>query len=87
MYSRREIEIILRIKELLYTEGFTIAGAKKKLDLELVDGELRAAPAEISLPASTNVSRTEHVERPAVDLSSVKRELTDILDLLRRDIA
>ena len=82
MYSRREIDVILRIKELLYTEGFTIAGAKKKLDLELVDGVLRVAPeTAIAEPA------TEYAARSSVDLSSVKKELTDILDLLRRDPA
>jgi DNA-binding transcriptional MerR regulator len=32
LYTRREIDVILRIKQLLYSEGFTIAGAKKKLD-------------------------------------------------------
>ena len=35
MYTQREIDIVLRIKQLLYSEGFTIAGAKKKLDVEL----------------------------------------------------
>ena len=35
LYTRREIDIILRIKQLLYSEGFTIAGAKKKLDVEM----------------------------------------------------
>ncbi|HVR40625.1 MAG TPA: MerR family transcriptional regulator [Thermoanaerobaculia bacterium] len=35
LYTRREIDTILRIKELLYREGFTIAGAKKKLETEL----------------------------------------------------
>lgn len=34
-YSRRDVEIALRIKELLYDELFTIAGAKKKLQTEL----------------------------------------------------
>src|SRR5919109_834432 len=34
LYTRREIDIILRIKQLLYSEGFTIAGAKKKLEAE-----------------------------------------------------
>src|SRR5947199_1058750 len=37
LYTRREIDIILRIKQLLYSEGFTIAGAKKKLDVELAE--------------------------------------------------
>ena len=35
IYRRRDIETVLRIKELLYEEGFTIAGAKKRLETEL----------------------------------------------------
>ena len=34
-YRRRDVEISLRIKELLYDEMFTIAGAKKKLQAEM----------------------------------------------------
>jgi DNA-binding transcriptional MerR regulator len=34
-YRRRDVEIALRIKELLYEELYTIAGAKKKLSTEL----------------------------------------------------
>lgn len=34
-YRRRDVEIALRIKELLYEDLYTIAGAKKKLQLEL----------------------------------------------------
>ncbi|MEJ7846513.1 MAG: MerR family transcriptional regulator [Pyrinomonadaceae bacterium] len=34
-YRRRDVEISLRIKQLLYDEMFTIAGAKKKLQTEL----------------------------------------------------
>jgi len=34
-YRRRDVEMALRIKELLYDEMFTIAGAKKKLQAEL----------------------------------------------------
>ena len=37
LYTQREIDVILRIKQLLYSEGFTIAGAKKKLEMELAD--------------------------------------------------
>jgi DNA-binding transcriptional MerR regulator len=36
-YRRRDVEIALRIKELLYEDMFTIAGAKKKLQNELRD--------------------------------------------------
>jgi DNA-binding transcriptional MerR regulator len=45
VYSERELEIIKRIKELLYDEGYTIAGAKKKLETELAGGTLGAGDA------------------------------------------
>jgi DNA-binding transcriptional MerR regulator len=38
VYSEKEMEVIRRIKELLYEEGYTIAGAKKKLETELAAG-------------------------------------------------
>src|SRR5450755_4860798 len=31
VYSRRDVENLMRVRELLYADGFTIAGAKKKL--------------------------------------------------------
>ena len=40
VYSEKELEIIRRIKTLLYDEGYTIAGAKKKLEGELASGSL-----------------------------------------------
>jgi DNA-binding transcriptional MerR regulator len=48
-YRRRDVEMALRIKELLYDEQYTIAGAKKKLAHELRGGSIRqddATPAE-----------------------------------------
>src|SRR5436309_11195918 len=68
LYTRREIDVILRIKQLLYSEGFTIAGAKKKLDTE----DVAPAPA-VAAPPATDVTRA---------LLDVKRELRGILDLL-----
>ncbi|HEX6200746.1 MAG TPA: MerR family transcriptional regulator, partial [Thermoanaerobaculia bacterium] len=38
VYSEDELALIRRIKELLYDEGFTIAGAKKRLEVELEAG-------------------------------------------------
>jgi DNA-binding transcriptional MerR regulator len=69
LYTRSEIDIILRIKQLLYSEGFTIAGAKKKLDIEI------ASPAAVTDTKPTT---------PAKDkaLGDVKRELTAILRIL-----
>ncbi|HLX10562.1 MAG TPA: MerR family transcriptional regulator [Thermoanaerobaculia bacterium] len=40
VYSEKELEVIRRIKQLLYDEGYTIAGAKKKLEGELAAGVL-----------------------------------------------
>lgn len=34
IYRRRDIETVMRIKELLYGEGFTVAGARKKIEQE-----------------------------------------------------
>ena len=45
-YRRRDVEMALRIKELLYDEQYTIAGAKKKLA-----GELRGPNRESGQPA------------------------------------
>ncbi len=45
-YRRRDVEISLRIKELLYDEMFTIAGAKKKLQVEMRE------PAKLKIVSS-----------------------------------
>jgi DNA-binding transcriptional MerR regulator len=39
VYSRRDVENLMKVRELLYTEGFTIAGARKQLS-----GSRSAAP-------------------------------------------
>ena len=70
IYRRKDIETVLRIKQLLYDEGFTIAGAKKKLETEMTEGV--AAPPEPP-PAAP---------RASPDLAKVKRELRAILELL-----
>src|SRR5213595_651499 len=46
-YRRKDVEMALRIKELLYDEQYTIAGAKKKLA-----NELRAPARENSVTAA-----------------------------------
>ena len=48
LYSSRDVKIIARIRELLYDEGFTVAGAKKRLEAEIAEGRfddgLKPAP-------------------------------------------
>lgn len=44
LYRRRDVETLLEIKRLLYREGFTIAGAKKRLKENEIDDILAASP-------------------------------------------
>ena len=52
VYSEADLQIIQRIKELLYEEGYTIAGAKKKLEGEDLSNlaELREQPKPATPP-------------------------------------
>jgi len=43
VYQRREIELIMLVKHLLYTEKYTIDGARQKVDEHRKGGELRVA--------------------------------------------
>src|SRR5437764_14217802 len=75
LYTQREIDIILRIKQLLYSEGFTIAGAKKKLEAELAD----PAPAPVVVATESAPTTSQDTKKVLLE---VKRDLTAILDLL-----
>jgi DNA-binding transcriptional MerR regulator len=82
IYRRRDIETVLRIKELLYEEGFTIAGAKKRLETEM------AGRVETPTSASTNPANPSHGnggdDRSRVALREVREQLREILTLLDR---
>jgi DNA-binding transcriptional MerR regulator len=56
LYTRGEVDIILRIKELLYQEGFTIAGAKKKLETEMTE-PVPSPPSAAPVPDLAKVKR------------------------------
>ncbi|HYJ91508.1 MAG TPA: MerR family transcriptional regulator [Pyrinomonadaceae bacterium] len=64
-YRRRDVEMALRIKELLYDEMFTIAGAKKKLQTEVREGtKLKIVHPE---PQPSEQSRPAHNEPSLFD--------------------
>src|SRR5271154_4923531 len=44
VYSRRDVENLLRVRDLLYGQGFTIAGAKKRLRDKGVEPQEPADP-------------------------------------------
>jgi DNA-binding transcriptional MerR regulator len=59
-YTARDVKIIARIRELLYDEGFTVAGAKKRLEAEIVEGRFDDSltpPREQRRKPPTPVSR------------------------------
>ena len=43
VYKSREVELIMLVKHLLYTEKYTIEGARQRIDQYRRTGELRAA--------------------------------------------
>jgi DNA-binding transcriptional MerR regulator len=72
VYQRREIEMVMLVKQLLYTEKYTIEGARQKLDDFRKHGQLK--------PSARTGLDTETVEL-------VERDLREILSLLDGDSA
>lgn len=58
VYSRRDVENLMRVRELLYQEGFTIAGAKKKLERGAIR-HVDVAPAAESEPEAETATATK----------------------------
>lgn len=88
VYSRRDVENLMQVRDLLYDEGFTIAGAKRRLrGGSAAEAEKKPAPA----PAPAAAAKPEPVQVIAaasgVDgahvretLLAVKREIEAFLD-------
>ena len=85
IYRRRDIETVLRIKQLLYEEGFTIAGAKKRLESELAGRVDTPIPKEVqeAAAAATVGDTPDNIGRSA--LRQVREQLREILTLLDRN--
>ena len=94
VYRKRDVEIALRIKELLYDDQYTIAGAKKRLTHELRGGKLKVvgddsadgsettineAPKTFVRPSSTSTAE----ERDG--LKKLASELRELLALLEKE--
>ena len=74
LYRRRDVEMALHIKTLLYEEGFTIPGAR-----QMLKAEQRQKEPQLSL------SIVEHEAPQAVDrkaLHGLQKEMREILNLL-----
>jgi DNA-binding transcriptional MerR regulator len=68
MYRRKDVELIFEIKKLLYDEGFTIAGARKKLNPGAKETREKEPPA-----------KTNGLE-PL--LKEIRKELTELIQRL-----
>jgi len=68
MYRKRDVESVVRIKKLLYQDGFTIAGARAQLR-----EEARADRGQGALPFPVN---------PAPNVAYLRNELQQILHIL-----
>jgi DNA-binding transcriptional MerR regulator len=66
-YRRKDVEMALRIKDLLYGEGFTIAGAKRKLASE---GRGASARLKVVPPHTTYAQQQAEIETLSTVLPS-----------------
>src|SRR3954447_13482434 len=71
LYRRKDVELLLRIKHLLYEKRFTIEGARQSLQ------------AEAKAPKPKTVKRVQQELFSADPLPEIRRELADILQLLK----
>jgi DNA-binding transcriptional MerR regulator len=68
MYRKRDVESVVRIKKLLYEDGFTIAGARVQLR-----EETKSERSQTALPFPSP---------PGVNVSHLRSELQQILQIL-----
>lgn len=80
-YQHHEVLLIRRIRELLYEQGFTISGARHRLD-ESHDGEVKAS-AEQSATHLVYEGQNAALSNNGFDFVAAKAELLEILNLLR----
>ena len=70
-YRQKDIDIIHKIKELLYKKKFTIEGARKQMETDVITGEKEAI--------------TDSAKSPEINsevLEKLKQELKDILRII-----
>jgi DNA-binding transcriptional MerR regulator len=75
MYRRKDVELIFEIKKLLYEEGFTIAGARKKL-LQNSKEEKEKKP----LP----IQKADGADSLEPLMKEIHKDLNDLLRFLRK---
>lgn len=82
LYRKQDVELILLLKDLLYNQGFTIAGARKKL---------RAKPAVVPKAVAPPSKAVAPPPKPRASSDQMALPLSDSVDMsliveLRKDI-
>ena len=85
VYSERELAMIRRIKELLYDEGYTIAGAKKKLDSEDLSA-LKPKPVEAKPAPAKKAAPKKAAAKKAPAKKKVAESADKDADVLRKGV-
>lgn len=82
-YRRKDVELLLQIKQLLYDKRFTIEGARRHLETAAKSGRRDRALAAEGRSQAAPPAQPELFERSTADWRSVRDELAAILDLLK----
>lgn len=82
-YTRHDVEVIQRIKQLLYEERFTVAGAKKRLAEELAARKAPAKKKQTPPPAVVDSPPVDRLERLRRGITDTRHELQEILARLK----
>ena len=80
-YQHHEVLLIRRIRELLYEQGFTINGARNRLD-----SPETANDAQVAVNDTSQMQDVTSDQPSDFDFTAVKVELRQILSLLRSDL-
>ena len=88
LYRRKDVELLLKIKDLLYEKRYTIEGARKFLDTRPKSGEPAApSPAGVSKRSpgkrASSGKQTGFFDLPSPVLDTVRKELREIAELLK----
>ena len=76
-YQHHEVLLIRRIRDLLYEQGFTINGARHRLDTEA------AEPRAAARAATSTATVVTIPPGSALEPGQIRQELVEIRDLLR----
>ena len=72
-YQHHEVLLIRRIRELLYEQGFTINGARNRLDSQ---GRANGDEAEL------DETQASAQAQPGVDVDQLRKDILQVIDLL-----